>query len=69
MEKLRERNLGQDDLVEKIGVIDQFSKISETKCLNEISNMIQNMDILKEKLRIDKAEAEEHVQTVKAHDE
>jgi outer membrane lipoprotein-sorting protein len=27
------------------------------------------MDILKEKIRIDKAEAEEHVQTVKAHDE
>jgi len=69
MEKLREKNLGQDDLVEKIGVIDQFARISETKCLNEIANMIQNMDILKEKLRIDKAENEEHVQTIKSHDE
>ena len=69
MEKLREKNLGQDDLVEKIGVIDQFARISETKCLNEIANMIQNMDILKEKLRIDKAENEENVQTIKSHDE
>ena len=69
MEKLREKNLGQDDLIEKIGVIDQFARISETKCLNEIANMIQNMDILKEKLRIDKAENEEHVQTIKSHDE
>lgn len=41
IEKLKEKNLGQDELVEKIGVVDQSAKFSEINCLNQISVMIQ----------------------------
>ena len=35
--------------------MDQFTKLTETKVLNEVNNMNSNLDLVKERMRIDHA--------------
>lgn len=64
LEKLEKKTAVQDDLFNQMRSIDQFTKITETKVLNEINNMNSNLDLVKEKMRVGHSDVEDHMRTM-----
>jgi hypothetical protein len=67
LEKMEKKTQGQDDLFNQVRLIDQFSKMTETKALNDINNMNNNIELVKEKMRIEQSDSEEHIKLLKNH--
>ena len=41
--------------------------MTETKALNDVNNMNNNIELVKEKMRVEQSDNEEHIKTVKNH--
>ena len=41
--------------------------MTETKALNDVNNMNNNIELVKEKMRVDQSDNEEHIKTIKSH--
>lgn len=67
LEKMEKKTQGQDDLFNQVRQIDQFAKMTETKALNDINNMNNNIELVKEKMRVEQSDNEEHIKMIKLH--
>lgn len=41
--------------------------MTETKALNDVNAMNNNIELVKEKMRVEKSDNEEHIKTIKNH--
>ena len=60
IEKIERKSSSQDELFQKVGVLDQNVKIHETRTSSELNNMNSNLELLKENMRRDTADVEEN---------
>jgi len=51
--KLEKKGQAQDEMAQQLRQLDQFTKLTENKVLNEINNMNSNLDLVKERMRVD----------------
>ena len=56
LEKIENKVSGFDELFSSVRSLDQFTKITETKVLNEVNNMNANIELIREKMRVERSE-------------
>jgi hypothetical protein len=47
--------------------IDQFAKMTESRALNDVNNMNNNIELVKEKMRVEQSDNEEYIKLIKVH--
>jgi hypothetical protein len=52
-----------------VRTLDQFTKLTETKVLNEIQNMNSNLDLIRERMRVDHSQVEDNQRVLQKHTE
>lgn len=56
-----------DDLFIQVRQIDQFAKMTESRALNDVNNMNNNIELVKEKMRVEQSDNEEYIKLIKVH--
>jgi len=65
IDKIEKKTASQDELFQKVAVLDQSLKINETRTMSELNNLNSNIELVKEKARSDSAEVDENGKQIK----